>query len=50
MHSQVGERMDERNKEVQQYICGSQPHKPHKAEAIQFFTKHIHKELGEGRE
>jgi len=47
MHSQVRERVDERNKEVQQYICGSQPHK---AEAIQFFTKHIPRELGEGHE
>jgi len=47
MHRQVGERMDERNKEVQQYICGSQAHK---AEAIRFFTKHIPRELGEGRE
>jgi len=38
MHKQVGERVDESDKEVQQYICGSQAHKPHKAEAIRFFT------------
>jgi len=50
MHRQVGETLDEHNKEVQQYICGSQAHKPHKAEAIWLFTKHIPRELGEGRE